>query len=377
MNRAWHVLLGGLAALAACDGPSPGDKLDPLARGVADPGHLEVGRLDTATGLCTATLIGRQTLLTAAHCAPGKGSTWKTSTGFFIESAVLHPGYTGVAINDPDLAVARLTKRAYGLHPAWIATEPPTVGEPILLVGFGGDETGAYTNSRRSGPSTIASVAGPIFEFDDPSPAAAICRGDSGGPSYATPTGAERLAGVHARALPCSSGLSQGIDVRADLYRDWIVSSAMGDVYDGGAIDVDPPSVAIAEPADGATVPPSFAVEVAVADAALAQIELFLDGTKVADATATPLAYLVVDAALGAHGLRAVARDAEGNEAEASIEVTVAASSRAAACVAETCRPAQGGCVQAGPGAPGCSLLLALAALAWVTRRATRGAPLR
>lgn len=172
------------------------------------------GFLRTPKGSCTATLIGKQTALTAAHCAETgdrvnfcifpdgntRDSSGRPNPNGICSSgnAIGNPNYDGsydwdddveVIHLDRDMVMATVSARwPKGVMPLLIGG-PVQDGERITLTGYGCDNDGAKTGGglQRTGENSISSVHGLTFESNDRSRAHS-CEGDSGGPA-ALPSG--------------------------------------------------------------------------------------------------------------------------------------------------------------------------------------------
>ena len=87
------------------------------------------------------------------------------------------------------------------------------------------------------------------------------------------------------------------------------------------------PVANVTQPANGATVGPTFDVEAQVVDTNLQKVELFLDGTLYGTAkTAPPFVFTVMNAPTGGHALKIHATDGAGLTTDTQINVTVSAS---------------------------------------------------
>ncbi len=163
------------------------------------------------SGFCTATLIGCETVLTAAHCVcPDGADTYAdcvqagvadpATIGFFFQHAGFVMGTRSIAIHPEfasdragDIAVIKLNQPLTGITPLGINTiRRPPPGTTGFIVGFGrtGDpglvppgvgikRTGSVQTSRC--PAAIPGDTHDCYEAaasDDP----AACQGDSGGP---------------------------------------------------------------------------------------------------------------------------------------------------------------------------------------------------
>ena len=91
-----------------------------------------------------------------------------------------------------------------------------------------------------------------------------------------------------------------------------------------GTGDIDPPSVAIQSPADGATVQPGFAITAAISDDVTVKFAtLMIDGEAVASLTTAPWTFTAPsELAPGAHVVEIKATDG-ANERIATIEITI------------------------------------------------------
>lgn len=317
-------------------GSTVGTQGHAIYKGSDYQGHPAVGKLTMvprnappgASSFCTASLIGEQTVLTAAHCVVDATSfTFELDGGEQIpaESATAHPQFTGVGGPD-DIAVVRLAQSPATVKPVHIATRAPSVGMPLLLVGYGATSCQSEqfcspdSGAKRRAESAIGTLQPTQFTFGGDG-GGSTCKGDSGGPAFATIDGDEVQVGVTSRGpLPC--GVEPATDTRVDAYADWILQEAGGDVAVGGVA----PQVRILAPSPGAELPAGtlrVEVEVTDEDGDIAEVELLVDGTSAATATAPPWP-LSVEPAPGSHELTVVARDAQGHTAQASVGVEVA-----------------------------------------------------
>ncbi|HEU0032340.1 MAG TPA: Ig-like domain-containing protein [Kofleriaceae bacterium] len=113
------------------------------------------------------------------------------------------------------------------------------------------------------------------------------------------------------------------------------------------------PTVAIDSPASGKTVQPHFVTKVtATDDVAIDRVELYIDGTKVAEAKTQPYWLVAPDLPEGPHTVEARAFDVQGTPASATTDVLLGPPCTASkGCSGgEVC--VNGGCV-AGPDTPG------------------------
>ncbi len=115
------------------------------------------------------------------------------------------------------------------------------VGQSARFVGYGitsgTDTMGTTAGTRRSAPTTLASLDSLLLGFQDGNHG--ICEGDSGGPAFMTINGKELIVGITSFGLqgcPLTSpqaGIEAGNDTRVDIYADFI---------DKHVIQYDPPA---------------------------------------------------------------------------------------------------------------------------------------
>jgi V8-like Glu-specific endopeptidase len=218
--------------LAACGGEDEVARGEPaIVTGQKDTGHPAVGRIDFDNGLCTGTLIGQRTVLTAAHCLEGASSA-KFTLGQNVYAAsqmIGHPSYDPQAVTH-DVALLVLSKNVVGVSPMQLATHPPVIGESITLVGFGDTASGAdNAGTKRVASNKVAWLGSQTFSFSGSSGSQGnVCQGDSGGPSFRALGGVEYCLGIHSTASAVCG--AEGNDVRVDAFFAWIAAAAKNDL---------------------------------------------------------------------------------------------------------------------------------------------------
>lgn len=313
------------------EGLELGARRHAIVNGQPYSGHPSVGELQIGmSGLCTATLVGKRTVLTAAHCIEsGASHTFLVGGGSYKAASVhRHPSYNSGSLQ-ADIALVLLSQEP-PVAPTPIATVAPAPGLKVTLVGYGvTSENGSDSGTKRIATTTISQVTSTqLIWTANPG---GTCYGDSGGPAFATLNGQEVQVGVTSSGdPPCGT---TDYDTRVDAYASWISQTASGDVNKGGTAppppppapsDTTPPAVTITSPASGQTVAASFTVQATVSDSVgVTRAELAVDGKTVATLAAAPWSFAVASLAAGAHTLRVSALDAAGNKGEAMVAVTV------------------------------------------------------
>jgi len=239
--------VAALAALAGClDGPlAPGELDRPIIGGrvaVGDPAVVGLRMCVTGGGcsICSGTLVGRQSVLTASHCIDGNveagepegvGVFFGTSldgegTWIAADAIALHRYYDPQTL-DFDIAMVHLAEPAPAdIDPVVVSDRPlagDDVGLDIRMVGFGETALGAGdAGTKRTVDSELRSVADRhIFvgttEYN-------TCKGDSGGPTFSDLGDGEVQIGVTSRSRGCEeNSVKMRVDVfTGDLIWPWI-----------------------------------------------------------------------------------------------------------------------------------------------------------
>ena len=294
-----------------------------ITDGTTYSGHPSVGYMMAGSGMCTSTLVGKKTVLTAAHCIhPGVSHIFYLAGGTFpAEKATAHPNWNSSTLMN-DIGLLKL-KAAPNVTPSEVSQQAPYPGLKLTLVGYG--KTSSYTQDaglKRMAYNSVYQVDPKRFTFAGTGGGIGnTCKGDSGGPAFATLGGREVQVGVtSAGATPCGK---MGVDTRVDAYYTWLHTTSGGDLYGGAPLDQTPPKVAITYPSDGAKVPSQLRVDISASDdVGLKQVDLLVDSQSQGPLTQAPWKYNLV-LSMGPHVIKAVARDSGGNMAEHQITVTM------------------------------------------------------
>jgi hypothetical protein len=221
-----------------------------INNGLLTSDHPSTGLFDTGFSVCTATLIGCRTALTAAHCVCDQPPCNPVPDGFvYFQHSGIYP-VVGVSVNPgwaglgrEDLAVLRLGAPVAGVQPARLNTVgKPAVGVSTFLAGFGTTPT-ETSGLKRAGVAVLANclIPNPLglcYDFVPPIGApdtdSTACPGDSGGPMFISSGGALLLAGatsggVGPGAADCSAPV-QGVFSDVFAARAWIEAQTAGDL---------------------------------------------------------------------------------------------------------------------------------------------------
>jgi V8-like Glu-specific endopeptidase len=350
-----------LLAVGCTDAPilvglddTPGHRSQAIVNGQLDPSRPAVGLLlsefpNNKAGLCTASLVGPKTVLTAAHCVVYDkqppiqtlasnatfviNGTYKagvvTGTKYPVASYDYHPSYSPGATAVADVAVLRLATAVQDVQPIRVAKGPTYQGEQVILVGYG--RTGkdkSDSGEKRSAKNTVEELNSSQFTYKGAlGGEGCTCSGDSGSPVLAPRNGEEVQVGVHSAgtcAVSDDPNTITGYSGRADIFYGWIEGAAQGDLYKGGPVDTSPPKIAILQPAADSQVTPGFEVRASVQDdGVIKAVQLLVDGQPAGELGQPPFEFKVADLSQGSHQIRVEAEDKVGHRSSAVATVTV------------------------------------------------------
>ena len=238
MRVAWLVLAGCAAPVAS--------QTQAVTNGSADPGDPAVVALAGSDGtvLCTASVIGAHTGITAAHCFSGPpartlriffGSDVASTSGFAaVADAKQHPAFDPTTFaNDVAMFTFRDASTVTPLALDTRTIDATLVGTTFDAVGFGTTGSAADTGTKRAGVAQISQVdAAQITTVPDPSQP---CEGDSGGPMLLSPDAVAAVVS-HGDVACTDHAVYQRIDVvRAAFVDPYIAATAPGTAHTGDA----------------------------------------------------------------------------------------------------------------------------------------------
>lgn len=188
---------------------------------------------------CSGTLVGENTVVTAAHCVEamsdgdyvvfGLVESGKATQGRKIVKKAFHEKWAGIPEEDSrdvfDIGVAQFEGTApAGYKPAGILADDSILinGAEVLLVGYG-VTNGTYQNGSGILRYTKVKIRDAKFgqtELQTDETANGSCNGDSGGPGLVEVNGQFYLWGATSRGdAACTNN---GIYTKVTSYRDWV-----------------------------------------------------------------------------------------------------------------------------------------------------------
>ncbi|HSN28727.1 MAG TPA: trypsin-like serine protease [Kofleriaceae bacterium] len=238
MRLAWLVVAGCAAPVAST--------AQPVTNGSADAGDPAVVALVDQSGavLCTASVIGPHTGITAAHCFSGPpartlrvffGSTVGSGGTFAqVSDARQHPDFDAATFaHDVAVFTFRDASPVAALALDARTIDASLVGTTFAAVGYGSTGSASDLGVKRAGVAQISDVAADeIASVPDPSQP---CRGDSGGPMLLAPDAVAAVVS-HGDAACTDHAIYARIDVtRAALVDPYLAGTAPGAAHTGDA----------------------------------------------------------------------------------------------------------------------------------------------
>ena len=192
--------------------------------------------------ICTGTLIDTEVVLTAGHCVymPEEGIDLineNTNDLEIVGGSNMDIHYTWASriikhdkwngnIYDPlavDLAIIYLEEPVLGVETYGLSHSPLQVGQNGIIVGYGNNTNSGGDTVHREGTTKVIELKGEkVFELGYPT---GTCRGDSGGPFFASQDDKWVVAGVTSYGVGTECLAHMGNwDVNVYTYREWINS---------------------------------------------------------------------------------------------------------------------------------------------------------
>ena len=348
MRSPFHPILLTALSLAACADLEPGEEvgaeIGEIVGGTPTSEWPAVPLLGIHTagggGNCSGTLISPRVVLTAAHCLDPSivggtvnrvdayfGATVLATDSAFVEMIDAEDWMfiSGWDLGFRDIGLILLERDAVAEPMAYnqAALSAANEGDTLHMVGWGNTSGAGGGGGKREVDVTIQDVTGSEVQYGSAS--ANTCQGDSGGPGFLTVGGQPVVASVTSwgfEGCTSTSGATR-VDTDADIIANFVATRDL-------AV---PPEVAFLEPEAGATVRPGFRVNVNATDnTRVDTIELWLDGAMVAEIPTAEPPYAVFAPVVddGPHAVEVRAFDNRGEQATASIDVTVDSTCQAA-----------------------------------------------
>lgn len=259
----WMMGATILVALLALAPPAAAQPLRPrIVNGIVTGDFPTTGALLfgpdalSARTVCSGTMIGCETFLTAAHCvcdsdgADCTGPNPPDPAGLFVY--LQHAGFftvTSIALRSDydfpvaDVAVLKLSSAMTGIRPTPLDTTGAGSGVSGAIAGFG--RTGGSNNDygiKRSGEIVTATCSDPVSDttsicwsftspLGPPGTNSNTCNGDSGGPLFIDYGAGPVLAGVTSGGVTANClPTDDSYDTRVSFYASWIQGEGGADL---------------------------------------------------------------------------------------------------------------------------------------------------
>ena len=201
---------------------------------------------NTQGALCTASLLGQDVALTAAHCVSGSSMRTVLIFGRTLQSrqqspnvrqvsrVLISPRWSrseGQGMDEGDIALVRFEG---GLPSGYHAAEPLSsdaalkAGQKLILAGYGISNAVTHTGAgvlRKTEVTLIDPRPGKTEMILDQTHGKGACHGDSGGPAFLKLGARLILAGVTNRGYPATAPDNCASDVvytKVSAYYSWI-----------------------------------------------------------------------------------------------------------------------------------------------------------
>lgn len=195
---------------------------------------------------CTATVIGKNHLVSAAHCFSkgqkihriGIGRNATPDPGIKILGVIYHPKYhdfqesgdfdlDGNPLYDIAVIAISTDNSSFNLQPVELANKELLVqNAPVIISGFGVTESGRQDAGKlRSVESSIGKIFDRRRELDTRTLGQSGCFGDSGGPLFLKSEDGIKLIGATARGTEALCSQSYSIFTDVTKFQGWMKCS--------------------------------------------------------------------------------------------------------------------------------------------------------
>ncbi|OIJ94440.1 esterase [Streptomyces sp. MUSC 14] len=167
--------------------------------------RLDIGNQIGDQRGCSAVLVAPQWLLTAASCfadtpgttlAPGAPKLKTTATiGGTAQQVVNLVPRTG-----RDVVMAQLAKPVSGITPVAVAGSAPGAGDEVQAAGYGRTRDEWVPDQVHAATFTVQNVGATTVDLAAKSDGAAVCQGDTGGPTLTTADNRAAIVGINSRS---------------------------------------------------------------------------------------------------------------------------------------------------------------------------------
>ncbi len=219
---------------------------------------------------CTGTLIGKNHVVTAAHCLKSKpykigfGLKGK-DTSFKVSGYKIHPSYSRWR-QTFDVGVVTFEGTIDSSKHVPVGLAQASEGMEIIVTGYGvTGERRSDSGTLRTVQTTVGKLIGSSKEFMSSRDGKGACFGDSGGPVYIIEDGRYKVIGATSRGASCEVG--DGIYTDVGRHKEWL-KQAFSDL-NVPFEDVDAATSAVSpEKLEGGSVSPSLSLKLAFEDVA-------------------------------------------------------------------------------------------------------------
>lgn len=154
-------------------------------------------------GGCTSTIVGVNTILTAAHCVDdGSSGTVRVRSTNYRVNCTHHPVYSANYTLDFALCYSDSDFKNVTFENINTSIAYPRRDDAIILLGYGCLEDGGFDKSFGSlfiGPAIVASTPSGNNAYIVTNDVASVCYGDSGGAAYSVTPNTRFIVGVNSR----------------------------------------------------------------------------------------------------------------------------------------------------------------------------------